>query len=257
MDNLNKILSQIRLFTNEKQALIYITLLQQGPLGVGKLYNITGLHRENIQRELKKMVEAGTITLKKHGRNKKAYPTSISSLQEKLDKDYDSFNLLLKPLLEVQAGRKIPKIDIYAGGHKFGLLQLKLIKLQPPSHDIGVISAQPKAWIESMTESRKLSLFEKVRLQKEVNFNLLCFSQYKGEVEYNNREYFAHQPEKLKRKYRYIDTELNSPLQTQIWFGHILISIFDSYPNLHILVEDSRIVAAMRAYYEILWKSAI
>ena len=256
MENLDKVLAKTSLFQNERQSLIYLVLLKEGPLGAEKLHDITGLHRETIQRELKKMADAGTISLKQHGRNKKAYPVSISLLQEKIEREYKSFDLLLKPLLEAQAGQKMPKIDVYTGSHKFGLLQLKLIKLQPPEHDIKVISAQPKAWLESMVESRKLSLFEKFRLQKESTFYLCCFSKYKGEVEHNNREYFAHQSEKLKRKYRYLDTELNSPLQIQVWFSHTVVSVFDSYPSIHIVIEDSRVVEAMKAYFEVLWRSA-
>ena len=256
MENLDKVLAQNRLFANQRQAQIYIALLREGPLGAEKLHDLTGLYRETIQRELKKMALAGVVTLKKLGRNRKAYPVQISSLQEKIEKEYDSFNLLLKPLLEAQANQRTPKIDIYTGSHKFGLLQLKLIKLQPPGHDIRVISAQPKAWIEGMIEGHKLSLFERARLQKDVTFNLLCFSSYKGEVEYNNREYFAHQPEKLKRKYRYVETELNSPLQIQVWFNCAVMSMFGSYPSIHIVIEDSRIVSAMRTYFEVLWGGA-
>lgn len=254
MENIEQLLAKNHLFSNQRQASIYTALLKNGPLGAEKLKEITGLHRETIQRELKKMSSSGTINIKQHGRNKKAYPVPISLLQEKIDKEYDSFNLLLKPLLEVQAGQKMPKIDIYTGSHKFGLLQIRLIKLQPPGNDIRVISTQPKSWIESMIESRKLSQFENLRIKKEINFLLSCFSQYRGQVEFNNKEYFAHQPERLKRKYRYVETELNSPLQIQVWFGHVLISIFDSYPSIHILIEDSRIVAAMKAYFEILWR---
>lgn len=254
MENIEQLLSKNHLFSNQREALIYTTLLKNGPLGAEKLKDLTGLHRETIQRELKKMAVSGTINLKQHGRNKKAYSVSLSLLQEKIDKEYDSFNLLLKPLLEVQAGQKMPKIDIYTGSHKFGLLQMRLIKLQPPGQDIRVISTQPKSWIENMIESQKLSQFENLRTKKRINFLLSCFSQYRGQVESNNREYFAYQPERLKRKYRYVETELNSPLQIQVWFGHVLISIFDSYPSIHILIEDSRIVTAMKSYFEIIWR---
>ena len=246
-------LARIGVFAGEKQSLIYLALLKEGPLGAERLHAETGLHRETIQRELKKMQKAGTIRFERHGRNKKATPVPISVLQEQMERNRDVFTGLLKPLIEAQSSQKKPKIEIYAGNHAFGQLELKLIKLQPKDFSIKVIGAKPKAWIEAMIESRKLSYFEQVRLEKEIPFLLTCFSQDKGHVEHNNREYFAAQPQSLKRKYRYVETELNAPLQIQLWCDNILISMFESFPSIHIYIQDKRIAAAFNSYFELLW----
>lgn len=252
-DLANSLQQNISLFSNAEQALLYSTLLHEGPLGAEKLHQLIELHRETIQRELKKMEKIGTITWVKNGRNKKAQAISVSTLQEIIENKRDNFITLLKPLLEAESHNKKPKVSIYINNHNFGLLQLKLIKSQPKSHDIRVISTHPKEWIETMIQSKKLSLFENIRIKKEIKFLLSCFSEFRGQVEYNNREYFAGQPEKLKRQYRYIESADSSPLQIQIWFNHIVISIFGSTPSIHISIEDPRVVQAMKAYFNILW----
>lgn len=254
MDKLSEQLQKnIALFSDKEQALVYTTLLREGALGAEKIHQKTGLHRETIQRTLKKMVKAGTVQIIKTGRNKKAFPTSISSLQEMLESSRDNFNGLLKPLLEAEANRRGPKVEVYTTNHAFGLLQLKLIKLQPIGQDIEVISTHPKEWVQAMVDAKKLKLFEDTRLKKEIRFLLSCFSEFRGQVEYNNREFFASQPPSLKRQYRYIETDDSSPLQVQVWFSHIVISIFESSPSVHIVIEDARVVKAMRAHFNVLW----
>lgn len=176
------------------------------------------------------MKNAKTVIFTQHGRNKKAQAVSLFALQNKLEKDKENFEALLKPLLEVESDKKMPKVEIYTGNHAFGLLQMKLIKLQPKSEDILVISARPKEWLNAMVETQKLSLFEKTRLKKQVIFKLSCFSELRGEVERNNREYFAGQPEKLKRQFKYVESEHSSPAQVQVWFDYIVMSILTHIP---------------------------
>lgn len=247
----------VLLFANQDQAVLYVTLLREGPLGTEKLHQITQLHREMIDRELRKMEKTGTVTLIKNGRNKKAHAISIAGLQDILDQKNTNFNELLKPLLEAENNRKIPKLAVYMNDQAFGLLQMKLIKLQPKDQAVRVISTHPREWLAAMLQSRKLSRFETVRLEKEIPFMLSCFSERRGEVEFNNREYFAAQPEKLKRQYRYVETSGSSPMQIQIWFHCIVISLFESAPSIHIVIDDLRIVKAMNSYFQILWSIGV
>jgi sugar-specific transcriptional regulator TrmB len=255
--NMNELIKELEqnvsLFKNTEQALIYTTLLREGLAGAEKLHQHTGLHRETVQRELKKMDKIGTVQIIKTGRNRKAQAVSISKLQEILEIKNQNFTNLLKPLLEAEASKRDPRIKIYTNNHNYGLLQLKLIKLQPKNHDIEVISTHPKDWLNAMVESKKLSQFENIRLSKEVRFLLSCFSELKGQVEENNRQYFANQPPHLKRQYRYVETVDSSPLQIQVWFNCIVISIFESVPSIHIVIEDSRVAKAMKSYFNILW----
>lgn len=242
-----------QIFSNDRQATIYLALLQNGPLGVEKLAQTTGLHRETLQREIKKMEKLFSVRILQTGRNKKIEASPISALQQILDESTNNFEKLLKPLLETQSDKNQPKIEVYMNDHKFALLQIKLMKLQPEKNDSYVISARPQKWINAMINSRKLEQFEKIRLQKRVGILLSAFSEYKGQVEYNNRNYFTSQPKNLKRHYRYVKTNESSPIQIQIWFQAIVISIFDSTPSIHIVIEDKRIVKAMRSYFKILW----
>jgi DNA-binding Lrp family transcriptional regulator len=254
MNQLAQALSQsLPMFEGEQQALIYTTLLREGALGAERLHQKTGLHREAVQRILKKMEKAGTINFIKTGRNKKAAATPLAILQEMMEAQRNNFTDLLKPLLQVEAGIQTPKIKVITGSHAYGLLQMQMIKLQPKEHSIQVISTRPKEWLEAMIEAKKLKHFEELRLGKNIEFLLSCFSELRGQVEYNNREYFSSQPQKLKRQYRYVETESSSPLQIQVWFNAIVISIFEATPSMHILIEDSRVVKAMRSYFNILW----
>jgi hypothetical protein len=63
----NSIISQLStietLFENTKQAHIYMALLQYKHCGIQILHNETGLHRETLQRELKKMAEVVKLDL--------------------------------------------------------------------------------------------------------------------------------------------------------------------------------------------------
>ncbi len=257
MQELFPLLEKTDLFENQKQASIYLVLLKGGALGVEKIHQQTKLHRETIQRELKKMASKGTIQILTLNRNKKAKAASLTALQEILEEKRVSFDRLLKPLLEVEAkgnGRKITQL--FQGNHAYGLLQLKFIKLHPHNTPVHVISTHPKGWVTAMIESRKLDRFEKIRLQKEIPFELLCFSELKGQVEKNAREYFASQPAHLKRKYRYVNTELSSPLQTQIWGHAVVMSLFESTPSIHIIIEDIDVVKAMKTYFKILWEQS-
>ena len=247
----------VSLFKNKEQASIYTTLLREGSLGAEKLHQHTGLHRETVQREIKRMEGAGTVKITKAGRNKKAGAISISRLQEILEAKNQNFTALLKPLLEAEGEKLGPKTQIYTNNHNYGLLQLKLIKLQPPTSDIQVISTHPKDWLNAMVESGKLGQFERTRLDKKIRFLLSCFSELRGQVENNNRQYFADQPPQLKRQYRYVETADSSPLQIQVWFNCIVISIFDATPSIHIVIEDLRIAKAMRSYFNILWNIGV
>jgi len=254
---MNEIVKELQknkqLFDNDRQAAIYLVLLNNGPLGAEKIAQETKLYRETVQRELKKMEKLSTVKILKTGRNKKFEVTSLSTLQEILDASKDNFEKLLKPLLESQSNKSQPKIEIYTNDHKFALLQIKLIKLQPKKHDSYVISTQPQNWTRAMISARKLEQYEKIRLQKEIKLFLSCFSEFRGQVEYNNRNYFTSQPQNLKRHYRYVETSESSPIQIQIWFQTIVISIFNSTPSVHIVIEDKRVAKAMHSYFKILW----
>lgn len=254
MDDLASNLTTTRLFANRRQAALYLALLRSGVTGVEGLYKATGIHRESIQRELKKMVIQGTVHITLTGRNKKIEAVPISQLQETLEQTREKFDLLLKPLLEIEAEGQHPKVNVFVNSHAFGSLQLRLLKLQPDAQSIFVISTHPKAWRETMVESGKLILFEKERITKKIQFYLSCFSEFRGQVEHNNRQFFAGQPPHLKRKYRYIETADSSPLQIQIWLHHVVISIFSARPSIHIVFEDKHIQKAMKAYFDILWK---
>lgn len=244
---------QHSLFTNERQSMLYITLLQHGPLGAEKLHQVTGLHRETVQRELMKMERLGTVQFLPSGNKKRAKACSLQALQERLLVQQDQFSQLLQPLLTAATQRHVPLVSVLTGDYHFGLLQMQLLRLQPAGTTLRVLSTQPRAWVQAMQEAKRLQTFEKLRIQKEVRWQLSCFSGQRGEVEYNNREYFAGQPVHLKRVYRYVETVLTSPLQTQVWFQHVVISIFDAVPSIHIVLEDSRVVRAMEAYFHILW----
>ena len=253
-DNLKQI---PELFDSRRQAAIYLALLQGGASGVEKIHKETGIHRETLQRELKKMELKGVVLVKRAGRNKRIQAVPISRLQEILESTKEKFDFLLKPLLEVAAEGQQPKVNVFINNHAFGLLQTRLIKMQPEQHDIFVISTLPQAWREAMVESGKLSLFERLRLARKVGFMLSCFSEFRGQVEYNNREYFAVQPQALKRKYRYVETADSSPLQIQIWQNHVVISIFSANPSIHLVFEDKNIHVAMKSYFDILWKIGV
>ena len=253
-DLINSLQANVPMFDNDKQALLYTTLLRTGPLGAEKLHQQTKLHRESIQRELKKMTKNGTITLAQVGRTKKAKAIPITSLQEILEQKTNAFSLILKPLLEVESLRNKLDIQVVQDSHDFGTPQVKLMKLQPPNHPVRIISAQPKAWLGAMIEARKMKLSEDVRIKKSIPLELLCFTDLKGEVEEMNREYFASEPKDLKRKQRYVDAELSSPMQIQVWHNQIVISIFQITPSVHISIENPQIVKAMNTYFSLLWK---
>lgn len=85
MQNLVPFLEKSSLFENDRQAAIYLVLLKDGPLGVEKIHQQTKLHRETIQRELKKMASLGTVQILTLNRNKKAKAVSLSVLQEILE----------------------------------------------------------------------------------------------------------------------------------------------------------------------------
>jgi sugar-specific transcriptional regulator TrmB len=258
MNDLENSLSEMGdLFSNKRQASIYLSLLQEGSSGVEKIHKATGIHSEAIQRELKKMALKGTVRVARNGRNKKIQAVSISRLQEILEKSKEKFDFVLKPLLEIASENQQPKVNVFINNSAFGLMQTRLLKVQPQGHDVFVISTHPQAWREAMIEAGKLSLFERERVARKVGFLLSCFSAFRGEVEYNNREYFADQPQALKRKYRYIETADSSPLQIQVWDAHVVISIFSAEPSIHIVFEDKNIKKAMKSYFDILWKIGV
>ena len=242
------------LFDNRRQAAIYLALLKIGSSGIENLHTETGVHRETIQREVKKMHRIGTVAIQRLGRNKKIEATPPSQLQEILEATKERFDFILKPLLEVSAEQQHPKINVFLGHHHLGLLQLRLLKLQPPKQNICVISTHPKDWREAMVASGKLEQFERLRIKNDVGFLLSCFSKYRGEVEHNNREFFTTQPPALKRKYRYVESTDSTPLQIQVWENHVVISIFSAKPSIHIVFEDKNIRNAMKSYFDILWR---
>lgn len=245
-----------QLFDDDRQALIYLSLLRDGPAGAEVLSQRTHLHRETIQRELVKMAGLGTTQLFSVGRNKKARAVPIASLQDILETKREEFGRLLKPLLAAEAaGRLVPTTQTVCGSYKYGILQMHLIRRQPPESTIKVLSTQPRQWAQAMIDARKLDRFERLRLEKKIHFRLSCFEERRGEVEHNNREYFYNQPPELKRSYRYVAGELSSPLQIQIWEHMLVMSIFASDPSIHLFIEDKRVAAAFASYFEILWES--
>lgn len=247
-------LQEVRgLFANRRQAVIYLATLESGQVGVEALRKKTGIHSETIQRELRKMTVRGTVVVTRAGRNKKVRAVPVAELQEILASTKEKFDFMLKPLLEAAAEKGQPKVSVFMGSSELAQVQLKLVRSQPHKEDVRVISAHPQAWREAMAEARKLDLFERERLTRNVGFMLSCFSAFRGQVEHNNRQYFVDQPASLKRKYRYIETADSSPLQIQIWQNHIVMSIFSATPSLHIVFEDPHIKKAMRSYFDILW----
>ncbi len=244
----------VPIFRNERQSMIYLTLLQNEEMGAEHLHQHTLIHRETIQRELKDMEERGVVTITQHGRNRKATAVPISSLQEKLEQYQINFDQLLKPLLvSASSNKKKTTSAILHDNHAYSLLQTRLMKLQPENTTVHVMSVQPEKWARAMLDHRKLEPFEKLRVKKKVKFQLLCFSELRGQIERNTLKYFVDQPKALKREYRYVDSELSSPIQIQVWHNTIVMSIFSAVPSIHITIENTQITTAMDAYFNLLW----
>jgi hypothetical protein len=244
------------LFRNPRQSLIYLSLLGNGPMGAENIHKQTALHRETVQRELIDLEKRGVVTILKQGRNRKAKATPISSLQEMLESYQLNFDQLLKPLLQASASnRQSTSASVLYDTHAFALLQMKLLKLQPPRHTMRVLSSQPKKWVSAMVEHKKLEPFERLRAKKGITHELLCFSESRKEIEETLRKYFTGQPEHARRRCRYVDSELSSPIQVQIWHQCIVMSIFSAGPSVHIMLQNATIADAMGVYFNLLWKT--
>jgi len=222
----------------QKEAKIYLALLQLSEATATKISNETRIERTLCYSIINKLIDKGLLSyiIKNNVKYFKAAPPQ--KLMQDLKEKQQELKQIMPQLMGLSNIKKHQtKAEVYQGKEGMKTVFKDIIK-------------QGKDYVAFGEESAK---FEET---------LPIFSkQYMKKLEENNiheRVLFSKKRDLAKSKnseFRFIPEEYFSPAATLVYANKVAIMLF-SHPFLTILIENKEVADSYRSYFEMLWNIA-
>ncbi|EKD56108.1 MAG: Transcriptional regulator, TrmB [uncultured bacterium] len=234
----------IELGFNDKEANVYLALLEIGETPAGKIISKTHYHREIVYTALKHLEEKNLVTyIRKKGR--RFY--SAASPQRILEMVENNFNIAKKiiPDLEKLQQKTTNKqfIQIWSGSE--GVIQARefMIRRTRVGGEIRILGAS--GWyFKNMGDYSEI--WHKKRAQKKIKYMVQLYEPIEDKTQeaFKNFEYIEIKslPEKFEM-----------PSSTAIFEDCVIIQIWGDEPVM-VLIENEKVAKSYKDTFDMLWK---
>jgi len=232
---------------------VYLALLEIQNSNVGPLIKKTGLHRQIVYNALEKLAEKKLVTAVVKNNRQHYSIADTDVFLENANQYQKSTKNLVSELKQLQGSIKYQQnLVIYEGVEGLHEMHLKNIKNQPRKTTLNFIGAGGLPWFENMRINNVLKKYEKIRLERGIDINLVSFDSKRKEVEQTIKEDINQGPKRGKY-YRYIAQDLANPVVTQIWHKKVAMIIYGT-PILIIEINNPQVAENFNNYFTALWK---
>ena len=227
----------------EKEAEIYMILLEIGSSPVNKIYEKTGIQRRNIYDLLNKLIDKGLASYIIDNKKKYFQPKNPENLLKFIDEEKEKLEQKKASLNIDELKKKFQSIKIEQEAEIYrGMEGIKSILLECLNYrEVLFISSTGFA-------GEKLPYFwphyNKRRIKKKIMWKLLLNPEAKN----------APITKSQLAKFKILPKELSSPNVIYI-FGNKIANVLWSEPPISFVIKDKRIDESYRNYFNFLWKS--
>ncbi len=227
---------------SEHEAEIYLIVLQKGEAPAGTILDELKLHREQVYRALKRLVDNGLLThytKRKRGYYSAVDPrTLVSKMQAKID-----IAESLQPYLKELHLKKPQVIRVGEGAESYRSFFEDIIAKLQPHEEYLVISGFGNSFYEITKDF--FPKYSKIMMRKKIECRLVS---YEGE---GFERQFAVQP---FLKVRVIPGTYAAPVATVVYGSTVAIQIQDSENLAIITIENANVADGYRQTFETLWQ---
>jgi HTH-type transcriptional regulator, sugar sensing transcriptional regulator len=247
-------LSQLeKLGFSTEEAKVFLAVLEEGRCTAGPIVKRTGLHRQIVYDTLAKLKTRHLVSETVQSNRKNWTATSPSAILKEIQVKEALANEILPNLLSLQQrSEHRQEVRVFEGFEGFRAVHMENINAQPKDTIVPVIGATGWDWASAMEKARCLKKYEKLRIGRGVNHQLIFFKREKDNTQRLVEKYYADEPRESRREYRFLPEEFQSPVGMQVWHDNVTLVIY-SDPVLIIQIKNDLVVKNFRKYFDILW----
>ncbi len=227
----------------EKEASVYLSLLELGEVGSSKIIKTSKLHGQYVYMALESLETKGLVQhVVKRGRKKflAKNPDVLVGLVERQKSLADSVAEKLKNIAILPTQQQF---ETYQGMESYIDYEFELLKKTPDNSELLVIGGTGDDF--SKTMGKELHSYEKIRVEKNIAVRYIGSEGQKKELLQgkNHRELFD---------YRILPGLFTGMVNTNIWTDSINFNIFGS-PVTTFSISNPVIAGSYKQFFETLW----
>jgi len=215
---------------------IYITLINQGTLNVGKLTSKSGIHRRSVYDALDRLIEKGIVGYIKVNNVKSYSASNPSNLLEILKKKEIEVNQILPELNEAYNRTKSKKETVFYKG-KEGIKHIFEDQIIV-GEEVLIIGGSSSKVYDIL--KYYLPHYERERLKNKIGVKIIFDSKTDLDI--------------VRSEIKYVNYSLG-PTAINIYGNKVAIIVWSESPYA-ILIDDSDVAESYKKHFEILWDVA-
>ncbi len=224
---------------SNKEVVVYVALLKEGPIGGGNLAKHLGMDRAHTYNILSNLVNKGLVGYIVIENKKLFHAASPNNLLNQIQQKEQAIKEVLPELLKLEKTKSKPVIIRVLEG-KPGLRTLIRLLLESKAKEILVYGGTGKSYDVLKYEMSHAT--KKIKLLK-MKGRIITSEKLRG-------HHFTKLPN-FTIKY----VEELTPSSTMIFGDKVSINVFNEKPFV-ILIEDKSIAESYKKYFEYLWDTA-
>ncbi len=244
MKNTDVIKQLKELGLTEHESTIYLAVLKNDEASAGEVLDEVQLHREQVYRALKKLVDEGFLT--EFEKNKRSYFSAVNPdifvqrAQSKI-KIAES----LQPILKKLHQENPPTIRVFKGEDCFKIMFEDILSTVKKNGEYLVLGGAGDSFYH-LTKNY-FSHYQKILKKRKIKVRIVSHKSVKHKEELSAGE---------KISVRQIEGQLGGPAATVIYKNKVAIEVFDPQNPAVILIENPLVADSYRKTFESLWQIA-
>lgn len=231
---------------NEKESLVYLSLLQLGEVGTSKIVSHTGLHSQFVYQALNQLENQGLVQhVIMRGRKKftAKSPETLSLLIDQKKRLADELTTRLKNVIVMPDTQQF---EIFQGEDSFVTHEFDLLDNAKEEDELLVIGGSRDKFLEAM--GQLFGEYEYKRTKKKITVRYIGSESQRNEL-------LKAESVRPQFEFRLLPGLFTGDVNTNIWPGSVGFNIF-SKPVTNFTVSNKNIAESYKQFFETLWKLA-
>lgn len=235
----------IELGLSKNESKVYLSLLELGLTNVGKIADVSKIHRTNIYDSLDKLTRKGlaSVILKNGFRLYEASdPEALSTILEEKQRKLSA--ILPELLLSKQLAKGKSEVQIYEGLTAVKQLLDSMLQKRKAINVFGAPKIAPELFGSFIQQFHKKRALLKVQMNHIYNTDAVERGKYLNTIPFTHCKFL---PEKV-----------NSPVATNICGDEVFMILFNKEPknNMCIRIKNPLIAQSYQNYFDFMWETA-
>jgi sugar-specific transcriptional regulator TrmB len=227
---------------DDKEAIIYVALLELGPSPVTLIAKKTGIKRTAIYYDLENLAEKGYISETIENKKKKYIAEDPEKIKRIFQERIERLNQIIPDLNNLATTNlSKPSVRYFVGKEGLKTMYLESLNLPKKPEILGFVSDDPEIFLPEFIKA-----YISKRAKKKIS--------YKGIIKGNKRaREFKRQSKQLYFDLKLIPVNLFDPKIEINIYGNKVVFVSFEYELLGVMIESKIIADAMRQIFNLVW----